>query len=110
MLSQDVENDIYATAMALADEARRVILPLFRGDALSTENKLADGFDPVTVADRGVEKALFGHAIHLEPRERDRLREVGAAVIHCPTSNTFIGSGLFDTAGLMAQGLSLIHI
>ena len=49
-------------------------------------------------------KALFGHAIHLEPRERDRLREVGAAVIHCPTSNTFIGSGLFDTAGLMAQG------
>ena len=56
MLSQDVETDIYATAMALADEARRVILPLFRGDALSTENKLADGFDPVTVADRG---ALF---------------------------------------------------
>ncbi|MDU8942300.1 guanine deaminase [Ovoidimarina sediminis] len=40
--------------------------------------------------------AMFGHAIHLEPRERDRLRETGAALIHCPTSNTFIGSGLFD--------------
>jgi guanine deaminase len=39
---------------------------------------------------------VYGHAIHLEPRERDRLREVGAALIHCPTSNTFIGSGLFD--------------
>ncbi|WP_127560732.1 guanine deaminase [Nioella ostreopsis] len=39
---------------------------------------------------------LYGHAIHLEPREIDRLREVGAALIHCPTSNTFIGSGLFD--------------
>ena len=48
-------------------------------------------------------KAFYGHAIHLEPRERDQLREVGAALIHCPTSNTFIGSGLFDTAGLMAQ-------
>lgn len=47
---------------------------------------------------------LYGHAIHLEPRERDRLREVGAALIHCPTSNTFIGSGLFDMAGLMADG------
>ncbi|SEG22042.1 guanine deaminase [Jhaorihella thermophila] len=47
---------------------------------------------------------LYGHAIHLEPRERDRLREVGAALIHCPTSNTFIGSGLFDMAGLMAEG------
>ena len=47
---------------------------------------------------------LYGHAIHLEPRERDRLREVGAALIHCPTSNTFIGSGLFDMAGLKADG------
>ena len=47
---------------------------------------------------------LYGHAIHLEPRERDRLREVGASLIHCPTSNTFIGSGLFDTDGLTREG------
>lgn len=40
--------------------------------------------------------AVFGHAIHLTPREVDRLTEVGAALVHCPTSNTFIGSGLFD--------------
>lgn len=40
--------------------------------------------------------AIFGHAIHLEPREQDRLAETGASLIHCPTSNTFIGSGLFD--------------
>ncbi|MBV2358302.1 guanine deaminase [Thalassococcus sp. CAU 1522] len=53
------------------------------------------------------ENGLYGHAIHLEPRERDRLREVGAALIHCPTSNTFIGSGLFDMAGLTAMGLRI---
>ncbi|CUH76362.1 guanine deaminase [Tropicibacter naphthalenivorans] len=47
---------------------------------------------------------LYGHAIHLEPRERDRLREVDAALIHCPTSNTFIGSGLFDMDGLTRAG------
>lgn len=47
---------------------------------------------------------VYGHAIHLEPRERDRLREVGAALVHCPTSNSFIGSGLFDMGGLMAEG------
>ena len=47
---------------------------------------------------------LYGHAIHLEPRERDRLREVDASLIHCPTSNTFIGSGLFDMGGLKAAG------
>ena len=45
---------------------------------------------------------LYGHAIHLEPREIDRLQEVGAALVHCPTSNTFIGSGLFDM-GLAKQ-------
>ncbi len=40
--------------------------------------------------------AVFGHSIHLTPREIARLTEVGAALVHCPTSNTFIGSGLFD--------------
>ena len=50
------------------------------------------------------ERAMFGHAIHLTPREKSRLREVDAALIHCPTSNTFIGSGLFDMGGLMTAG------
>ncbi|WP_058333627.1 guanine deaminase [Phaeobacter sp. CECT 5382] len=49
-------------------------------------------------------RGLYGHAIHLEERERHRLRDFGAALIHCPTSNTFIGSGLFDMGGLMAEG------
>lgn len=48
--------------------------------------------------------ALLGHAIHLTDRERDRIREVDASLIHCPTSNLFIGSGLFDMQGLMEQG------
>lgn len=47
---------------------------------------------------------LYGHAIHLEPREKSRLAEVDASLIHCPTSNTFIGSGLFDMGGLKAAG------
>jgi guanine deaminase len=42
------------------------------------------------------QRGIYGHAIHLEPREIDRLREADASVVHCPTSNTFIGSGLFD--------------
>jgi guanine deaminase len=51
------------------------------------------------------DRALYGHAIHLEPREIDRIAEVGAAVVHCPPSNTFIGSGLFDMAGLSARSI-----
>ena len=42
------------------------------------------------------EGAVFGHAIHLTAREKNRLIEAGASLVHCPTSNTFIGSGLFD--------------
>jgi guanine deaminase len=42
------------------------------------------------------EGAVYGHAIHLTAREKSRLIEAGASLIHCPTSNTFIGSGLFD--------------
>ncbi|MFZ1482869.1 MAG: guanine deaminase [Paracoccaceae bacterium] len=48
------------------------------------------------------EGALYGHAIHLTEREKARLIEAGASLIHCPTSNTFIGSGLFDM-GLARQ-------
>jgi guanine deaminase len=44
--------------------------------------------------------ANFGHCIHLTEREIARLRETGSAISHCPTSNAFIGSGLFDMKGL----------
>lgn len=44
--------------------------------------------------------ANFGHAIHLEDREIELLRQSGAGISHCPTSNMFIGSGLFDMAAL----------
>ena len=41
-------------------------------------------------------RSLFAHGVHLSARERERLGEAGAAVVHCPTSNGFLGSGLFD--------------
>ena len=53
------------------------------------------------------ERGLYGHAIHLADREIARLSEVGAAVVHCPTSNTFIGSGLFDLMGLASRQISV---
>ncbi len=51
-------------------------------------------------------KTLLGHAIHLEPREIDALAETGAHPVFCPTSNLFLGSGLFNNAGLHARGIS----
>ena len=42
----------------MADAARAAILPHFRAPGLSADNKLAEGFDPVTVADRAAEVAM----------------------------------------------------
>ncbi|WP_136636565.1 histidinol-phosphatase [Pseudooceanicola onchidii] len=51
-------DDIITTAHEMADAARAAILPHFRTTALTADNKLADGFDPVTVADRDAETAM----------------------------------------------------
>ena len=66
-----------------------------------------DYLDTYEAADLLGERGLYGHSIYLTPREIDRLAEVGAAVVHCPTSNTFIGSGLFDMAGMKARRISV---
>ncbi|WP_407494644.1 histidinol-phosphatase [Pseudooceanicola sp. MF1-13] len=49
---------IIATADEMADAARAAILPYFRTFGLSAENKLDDGFDPVTAADHAAERAM----------------------------------------------------
>jgi guanine deaminase len=41
-------------------------------------------------------KSLFGHCIHLSDREADALSDSGSVAVFCPTSNLFLGSGLFD--------------
>ncbi|MER5565981.1 guanine deaminase [Streptomyces goshikiensis] len=38
---------------------------------------------------------VLAHGVHLTGYERGRCAETGAAVSHCPTSNLFLGSGLF---------------
>ncbi|MDE2018571.1 MAG: guanine deaminase, partial [Hyphomicrobiales bacterium] len=43
-------------------------------------------------------RTLLGHCIHLDVREWRALSERGAVAVHCPTSNLFLGSGLFDLA------------
>ncbi|SMF75134.1 guanine deaminase [Xaviernesmea oryzae] len=48
-------------------------------------------------------KTLLGHAIHLSEREADVLSEAGAVAVHCPTSNLFLGSGLFPMKALMRR-------
>ena len=41
-------------------------------------------------------RSVYGHCLHLDTADRERMSESGAAMAFCPTSNLFLGSGLFD--------------
>ena len=43
-------------------------------------------------------KAVYGHCIWLDETDRGRMRDTQSVAAHCPTSNLFLGSGLFDVA------------
>ncbi|MCO4778347.1 MULTISPECIES: inositol monophosphatase family protein [Lentibacter] len=57
MTQHDIK-EIARTAHALAEAARGVVLPYFRSAGLSAENKLSEGFDPVTAADKAAEQVM----------------------------------------------------
>ncbi len=51
------------------------------------------------------ERAIYAHCLHLDEEDRRRMAASGAAAAFCPTSNLFLGSGLFDVAAADAAGL-----
>jgi guanine deaminase len=51
------------------------------------------------------ERAIYAHCIYLDERDRRRLAGSGAAAAFCPTSNLYLGSGLFDLSAADAAGL-----
>ena len=53
------------------------------------------------------QRALFGHCIWLDDTDFARMAETGAAAAVCPTSNLFLGSGLFDFERADAKGVLL---
>lgn len=40
-------------------------------------------------------RAIFGHAVHMDDVDFACCHRTGSALAHCPTSNLFLGSGLF---------------
>ena len=50
-------------------------------------------------------RSVFGHCIHLEPSEIASLAETRSVAAFCPTSNLFLGSGLFDMQGLQENSV-----
>ncbi|MDJ0919611.1 MAG: inositol monophosphatase family protein [Henriciella sp.] len=120
-MTKSPDFDAVSVAVALADVARAATLPLFR--ALShVENKKTEGFDPVTEADRGAERAMRSVLAELRPDDGINGEEYGvqpgssgwtwfldpvdgtrAFVAGLPSWTTLIG--LVDEAGDAVVGL-----
>ncbi|WP_276808099.1 guanine deaminase [Castellaniella defragrans] len=50
-------------------------------------------------------RSVYGHCVWLDDDDRRRMRDAGAVAAHCPTSNQFLGSGLFDFAAAKDFGM-----
>lgn len=53
------------------------------------------------------ERSVFAHSIHLGEAAFRRLAAAGAAVVCCPTSNAFLGSGAFPLAVAREAGVEV---
>ncbi len=52
-------------------------------------------------------RSVFGHCIHMTGDEVAAMAETGSIAAFCPTSNLFLGSGLFDRARLAGAGVRI---
>ncbi len=51
------------------------------------------------------ERSVFAHGVHLEQEECERMGESNSVISFCPTSNLFLGSGLFDLPLMEEHGI-----
>ncbi|WP_163391345.1 guanine deaminase [Enterovibrio norvegicus] len=52
-------------------------------------------------------RSIFAHGVHLCEGECQRLSDTGSAIAFCPTSNLFLGSGLFPLNDMEARGIKV---
>lgn len=52
-------------------------------------------------------RSVFAHNVHPTDAELSRLATAGASIAHCPSSNSFLGSGLFAMRRHVAHGIRI---
>ncbi|RYY27408.1 MAG: guanine deaminase [Sphingomonadales bacterium] len=80
------------------------------GEIAAVGERFRDARDYLDVYDRfGLvgDRSVFAHCVHMSDRAMARMAEAGAAIAFCPTSNLFLGSGLFDFAQRDRHGVKL---
>jgi guanine deaminase len=71
------------------------------GEIEFVASRFPDAADYLDVYDRfGLvgPRSVFAHCVHMSDRALARMAEAGSGIAFCPTSNMFLGSGLFDLA------------
>jgi len=53
------------------------------------------------------ERSVFAHGVWLDDADRRALADAGAQIAHSPSSNLFLGSGLFDWRGALEGGVAV---
>jgi guanine deaminase len=53
------------------------------------------------------DRSVFAHCLHLDGADRALMAEKGGAGAFCPTSNLFLGSGLFDLQAMVDAGVKI---
>ncbi|MBS0480333.1 MAG: guanine deaminase [Proteobacteria bacterium] len=73
------------------------------GEIAAVSDRFVDARDYLDVYERfGLvgPRSVFAHCVHMEDAALARMAAAGAGVALCPTSNLFLGSGLFDLAAI----------
>ena len=52
-------------------------------------------------------RSVFAHGVHLHDQECKRLGETGSSIAFCPSSNLFLGSGLFNLTQAREHGVNV---
>ncbi len=99
MLRPDA-NEILRTAHAMAEAARSAVLPFFRVENLATANKLEGGYDPVTEADKGAERAMRAVLAEMRPNDAIIGEEYGTREGH--SGLTWVLDPVDGTRGFVA--------
>jgi guanine deaminase len=79
-----------------------------RAEVAAVANRFSNAADYLDVYDRfGLvgPRSVFAHGVHLGDRALARMAAAGSGIAFCPSSNLFLGSGLFDLARADAFGV-----
>lgn len=105
--------DLLAAAGRLASE-RNAFVQTHLSETLSECRQVSELFDGNRYVDvyrkAGLlgSKSLLGHGIHLLDIDRDVLAQHRCKIAHCPTANSFLGSGAMDREALEADSVAVV--